>query len=136
MLKGAPAALLSFFCTRPGSTIDDAIAALKLNRSTAQSALGRLRSLSLLELLPGGRDRHWKAAMPRSMVATRKAGSAPARHLPPLQATGVPIERAGRIQVFAVSGPRRKEAQYSHAGSVNAPGATHPWAWGNWDREE
>jgi len=152
--EGAPSELWEFFEAHPGSTIDDAIAALKLHRSTAYYALARLFDRGLIEpqrKKRRGQRKGWKviekepatsSPEPDDGVAIPEPRS-PASPSPiftsPMipHATGMPYSvvdgrvcpNKGELQVFAFSGTEPRERDYSRKGRINAPGAEHPWSY-------
>jgi hypothetical protein len=139
--EGAPAELWEFFEAHPASTIDEAIAELKLHRATAYYALARLSDKGLIEVSNTTRPHRWKI---RETQVQARAAETVAAALPALaitspgriRPTGMPYSvvegricpTAGGLQVFAVTGVQLRESNYSRQGSVNTPGEGHPWA--------
>ena len=146
MPDGAPAQLLEFIREHPGAKIGDAMLALNLTDSTAYYALTRLRDLRLVKRRGRWSPARWQvvgkppadpacleerhAELTASAPMTLHARSVDAATHP----TGTLSERAGGVQVFGISGPQVSAPEYSHQGTVNVPGAAHPWSWGNYGK--
>jgi len=139
--EGAPADLFEFIRQHPGTKIGDAILALNLPRATAYYALTRLRKLRLIHRRDRWSSARWQVVEGKppdpSCVEQRHAALADCAPLM-LSAlstdsiahpTGTPIDRAGAVQVFGISGPQVRALEYSHQGTSNAPGETHPWSY-------
>jgi hypothetical protein len=144
VLDGAPSDLLEFFKAHPDSNINEAIAELKLHRSTAFYALSRLYELQLIEQgsrRRKGHPRRWKAAEEAGEPVLEQPA---ALGVPPeirrqvvlLQPTGVPYTVVegriqplrGELQIFTVVGPRGKaEVDASRPTHHRVNAGDHPW---------
>lgn len=139
--EGAPADLFEFIRQHPGTKIGDAILALNLPRATAYYALARLRKLRLIHRRGRWSSARWHVVEKKppdpSGAEQRHAALADCAALmlsalstdSIVHPTGTPIDRAGGVQVFGISGPHVRALEYSHQGGSRAPGELHPWSY-------
>jgi hypothetical protein len=137
--EGAPSELFNFFEAKPCSTIDEAIEQLKLQRSTAYFALGKLFDLGLIQRSNDERPRRWQIRgkppvpaqreQPRPELLVRSLGFA-------LQPTGMPYTvvnggirpQRGELQVIAIAGAKGKaEVDSTRPGHHRVNASGHPW---------
>jgi hypothetical protein len=137
--EGAPSELWDFFEAKPGSTIDEAIAQLQLERSTAYYALARLSDLELIQRSNDERPRRWqiRGAPPVPVQAEAPGPELLVRSLGWLfQPTGMPYTivdgrirpQRGELQVISIAGAKGKqEGDDSRPGHRRKIIGEHPW---------